>query len=136
MKKLLLLLPFVSVQLSAQNVGVNVTNPTATFEIKGNANVNANSLMIKSNAGDTVLQVKNNSIIVAGSKTSTFGQIKILNDGKDEPHFKLFGLNSNGNSGRFHSDLRFSNEDESRFWSVHSLVYGPDAGALNLVPKI
>ncbi|MEO6404058.1 MAG: hypothetical protein ABIY51_06125 [Ferruginibacter sp.] len=132
MKQFLLLLPLASLQLSAQNVGVNVTNPTATFEIKGNTNVNANALMIKTNAGDTVLQVQNSSIIVAGSKTSTFGQLRILNDGKTEPHLKLFGLNSTGNSGRFHSDLRFSNEDESQFWSVHSLIYGPDAGALNL----
>jgi len=116
----------------AQNIGIDVSNPQARLEIKGiNTLGNTQSLLVKNFNNNHLLKVANDGLVSIGSNSSDFSQLRIINNGKLNPHLVLQGTNFGPGTGRFFSEIKFTDTSLNRYWRIGALVYGPDAGSLN-----
>lgn len=123
---------FFIISATAQNIGIDVINPQARLEIKGiNTLGSSQSLLVKNFNNDSLLKVSNNGVVGIGSKLKDFSQLRIINNGKLNPHLVLQGTNFGPGTGRFFSTLIFTDTSFNRNWSIGALVYGPEAGSLN-----
>jgi len=132
--KFLITLPMLLVyfHLFSQNVGIGETTPQSKLEIKGtNSLSTSNGLLAKNSNNDSLFRINNAGGIFIGSKTKDFGQLEIINNGNLYQHFILRGTNHNSNTGRFYSNLLFTDETSNRYWKMNSLVYGLGSGILN-----
>ena len=116
----------------SQNVGIDVINPQARLEIKGlNILGTSQSLLVKNFNNDSLLKVSNNGVVGIGSMVKDFSQLRIINNGKLNPHLVLQGTNFGPGTGRFFSSLLFTDTNFTRSWSVNATVYGQGSGDLN-----
>ena len=117
MKKILtaLLQGLIVISAFSQNIGIDVINPQARLEIKGiNILGKLAIVIVKNFNNDSLLKVSNNGVVGIGSKIKDFSQLRIINNGKLNPHLVLQGTNFGPGNGRFFSTMFFTDTSFNR----------------------